>query len=185
MQHSNKVATALASLAERQKGRGRLAQPVAIVGPREASAEQEATAYRLAHALASAGVPLVCGGKIGVMQAAARAASDVGGTCIGLLPEEDAAYGNPYLTVALPTGIGLSRNMLVARAGACLIAVGGGLGTLSEIAMALQWKKPVFAIRDAPDVPGMQVFDDEDVLLESVTDWLAGFLPEGCHDLGG
>lgn len=185
MQHSNKVAAALTALAQRQQGAARLAQPVAIVGPREASAEQEASAYRLAYALAGAGVPLVCGGKIGVMQAAARGARDAGGTCIGLLPEEDAAYGNPYLSVALPTGIGLSRNMLVARAGACLIAVGGGLGTLSEIAMALQWKKPVFAIREAPDVPGMQVFDDEDTLLDAVTAWLADFSPEGNRDLGG
>ncbi len=52
---------------------------------------------------------------------------------IGLLPEEDARDANPSLTVALPTGLGITRNALIARASVCLIAVGGGLGTLSEI----------------------------------------------------
>ncbi len=185
MQHSTDTAHLLDLLARRQQGPDRLAQPVAIVGPREASEEQVDCAYRLALALAGAGVPLVCGGKIGVMQAAARAARDACGTCVGLLPEEDAAYGNPYLSVALPTGLGLSRNMLVARAGACLVAVGGGLGTHSEIAMALQWKKPVFSICMAPELPGVQAFDDEDALLAATARWLLEFSPQGNRDLGG
>lgn len=186
MQHSNEVSAGLNALGLRQKSTRRLAQPIAIVGPRDATPEQEEIAYRLAYALAQAGVPLVCGGKIGVMQAAARGASDAQGICIGLLPEEDAGYGNPYLTVALPTGIGLSRNMLVARAGACLIAIGGGLGTLSEVAMALQWKKPVFSICQAPDVPGVQTFGDEDSLLAATLAWLESYSPQAaCADLGG
>ena len=134
---------------------------------------------------AGAGLTLVCGGKIGVMQAAARGARDAGGICVGLLPEEEAAHGNPFLTVALPTGIGLSRNMLVAHSAACLVAVGGGLGTLSEIAMALQWKKPVFATAQAPHVAGAQYYDDEETLLLDALAWLARFSPQQAADLGG
>ncbi|ACO73327.1 TIGR00725 family protein [Laribacter hongkongensis] len=185
MPYSSPVIEALDRLARRQQGPLRLAQPVAIVGPREATPEQEAVAYRLALALAGAGLTLVCGGKIGVMQAAARGARDAGGICVGLLPEEEAAHGNPFLTVALPTGIGLSRNMLVARSAACLVAVGGGLGTLSEIAMALQWKKPVFATAQAPHVAGAQYYDDEETLLLDALAWLARFSPQQAADLGG
>jgi uncharacterized protein (TIGR00725 family) len=90
-----------------------------------------------------------------------------------LLPEDDAAEANPYLTVALPTGLGITRNALIARASVCLIAVGGGLGTLSEMALGLQWGKPVFTTCGAPHVPGVERFDDIDQLVVTVANWLA------------
>jgi uncharacterized protein (TIGR00725 family) len=176
----------LRQLAARQLSERRLLQPVALIGPRQATLTQVDVAYRIALALASAGMALVCGGKIGVMEAAARGARDAKGVCIGLLPEEDASFGSPYLTVALPTGMGLSRNMLVARAGVCLVAVGAGLGTLSEMAMGLQWNKPVFAMFDSPSVPGAQRFDSEDQLLNAVVQWLLAHEPKATiTDLGG
>lgn len=176
----------LRQLAARQASERRLQQPVALIGPRDATRAQVDAAYRIAYALASAGIHLVCGGKIGVMEAAARAAQDAGGICIGLLPEEDANFGSPFLTVALPTGMGLSRNMLVARAAVCLVAVGGGLGTLSEMAMGLQWGKRVFAMQDAPTVSGAQYFSDEDELLSASAAWLlAHSNAAGSTDLGG
>ncbi|RQX83663.1 hypothetical protein DF034_07730 [Burkholderia anthina] len=115
----------------------------------------------------------VIGGKQGVMEAAARGAHAAGGCAIGLLPEDDAALANPYLSVALPTGLGITRNALVARASVCLIAVGGGLGTLSEIALGLQWGKPVFTICGAPQVAGVECFDEADRLVARVAQWLA------------
>lgn len=175
----------LAHLGQRQRSAHRLAQPVAMVGPREATPQQEEDAYYLAYNLAKHGVPLVCGGKLGVMQAAAHGTHDAEGICVGLLPEEEASHGNPWLTVALPTGMGLSRNMLVARSACCLIAVGGGLGTLSEMAMALQWHKPVFATTQAPRLEGALYFDHRDTLLHSAVSWINGFNPGAITDLGG
>ncbi|KVN24941.1 lysine decarboxylase [Burkholderia pyrrocinia] len=170
---SDAARDALAHLAERQRGARRHRMPVGVIGPRDATDAQMRVAERIAHALAAAGVALVGGGKQGVMEAAARGAHAAGGCAIGLLPEDDARDANPYLTVALPTGLGITRNALIARASLCLIAVGGGLGTLSEIALGLQWGKPVFTICDAPQVAGVECFDEADQLVARAARWLA------------
>jgi uncharacterized protein (TIGR00725 family) len=164
---------ALARLTERQRGAGRHLMPVGVIGPRDATDEQMQVAERIAHALAATGIALVGGGKHGVMEAAARGAHTARGIAIGLLPEDDAQGANPYLSVALPTGLGITRNALIARASLCLIAVGGGLGTLSEIALGLQWGKPVFTICDAPQVAGVECFDEADPLVARIARWLA------------
>nr|WP_185640662.1 TIGR00725 family protein [Burkholderia sp. Bp9142] len=164
---------ALAQLAQRQRGARRHRMPVGLIGPRDATGEQMRVAERVAQALAATGVAIVGGGKQGVMEAAARGAQAAGGCVIGLLPEDDATHANPYLSVALPTGLGITRNALVARASLCLVAVGGGLGTLSEIALGLQWGKPVFTICDAPQVAGVECFDEADPLVARVARWLA------------
>jgi uncharacterized protein (TIGR00725 family) len=147
--------------------------PVGIIGPRAATDEQLRTAESIASALAGAGAALLCGGKGGVMEAAARGARNANGLVVGLLPEEDARQANRYLSVALPTGLGITRNALIARASLCLIAVGGGLGTLSEIALGLQWGKPVFGIRNAPHVQGIEQFEEQSALLLRAAEWLA------------
>jgi uncharacterized protein (TIGR00725 family) len=121
-------------------------------------------------------MPVLCGGKNGVMAAVSEGVSSQGGLVIGLLPEDDTSLANPHLSVALPTGLGITRNALVARAARVMIAVGGGLGTTSEMALALQWGKPVFAMHDAPDVPGHRRFDNEMDLIRAVFDELC---PEG------
>jgi uncharacterized protein (TIGR00725 family) len=100
-------------------------------------------AEELGRQLAEAGATLVCGGGPGVMAAACRGAQEVGATTIGLLPGADRSGGNPYLSVALPTGLGEGRNLLLVRACDALIAVGGGFGTLSEIALAVRTGVPV------------------------------------------
>lgn len=169
---SDEARLALQMLAVRQASAARHVMPVGLIGPREASAEQLDAARRLAYALAEAGMALLCGGKGGVMEAAACGARMAGGVVIGLLPEDDATAANRYLTVALPTGLGIARNALIARASICLIAVGGGLGTLSEIALGLQWNKPVFTALGAPQVRGAQQFDDLDVLVTTAANWL-------------
>ena len=72
------------------------------------------------------------------MEAACRGARAEGGTTIGILPGLDRSAANPYVEVAIATGLGEARNALVVRAADCLIAVGGAYGTLSEIALALK-----------------------------------------------
>ena len=89
---------------------------------------------------------LVCGGLGGVMEAACRGAKGAAGTTVGILPGADRTQANDYVDVAIATGLGEGRNALVVRAADALIAVGGGYGTLSEIALALKAGKPVVGI---------------------------------------
>jgi uncharacterized protein (TIGR00725 family) len=77
------------------------------------------------------------------MEAACRGAREAGGTTVGLLPGTDRAEANEFVDVVIPTGLGEARNALVVRAADALIAVGGGYGTLSEIALALKAGKRV------------------------------------------
>jgi uncharacterized protein (TIGR00725 family) len=80
------------------------------------------------------------------MEAACRGARAEGGTTIGILPGLDRSAANPYVEVAIATGLGEARNALVVRAADCLIAVGGAYGTLSEIALALKAGKRVVGL---------------------------------------
>jgi uncharacterized protein (TIGR00725 family) len=80
------------------------------------------------------------------MEGACKGAGHGGGTTIGILPGLDRAEANPFVDVAVPTGLGEARNALVVRAADSLIAVGGGYGTLSEVALALKAGKPVVGL---------------------------------------
>jgi len=119
---------------------------VAVVGPGDASKTELAAAEAVGRGLAQAGAIVVCGGLGGVMEAAARGATEAGGTAVGILPGSDRAAGNRWLTVALPSGLGELRNGLVVRSADAVIAVGGAYGTLSEIALALKTGVPVIGI---------------------------------------
>jgi uncharacterized protein (TIGR00725 family) len=111
---------------------------VAVVGPGEAKDEEAGTAEAVGKELARRRAMVVCGGLGGVMEAACRGAKAEGGTTIGILPGSDRSQANRYVDIALATGLGEARNALVVRAADALIAVGGGYGTLSEIALALK-----------------------------------------------
>jgi uncharacterized protein (TIGR00725 family) len=83
----------------------------------------------------------------GVMEHASRGAQSVGGLTIGLLPTDSVADANAYIDIAIATGLGHARNAILARTADGLIAIGGGLGTLSEIALALRNRVPTVGIR--------------------------------------
>jgi uncharacterized protein (TIGR00725 family) len=116
---------------------------VAVCGASVATADEQALAEQAGGLLAGRNVVVVCGGLGGVMAAVARGVRAAGGVCVGLLPGDDTAGAAPDLTVALPTGMGEMRNALLARAGAGMLAIGGGYGTLSEIALARRLDRPV------------------------------------------
>jgi uncharacterized protein (TIGR00725 family) len=97
--------------------------------------------------LAERGATVVCGGLGGTMEAACRGARAGGGMTIGILPGLDRSAANPFVSVAVPTGLGEARNALVVRAADAVIALGGGYGTLSEIALALKAGKRVVGVR--------------------------------------
>ena len=120
---------------------------IAVVGPGTAASSHElAAAEEVGAAVAEADCGLVCGGLGGVMEAACRGARSRGGLTLGLLPGVDREEANGGVVVAVPTGLGEARSALVVRAADAVIAVGGGWGTLSEIALALRTGVPVVGL---------------------------------------
>lgn len=121
---------------------------VAVVGPGgdDVPLELLAVAQAVGAELARRGAVLVSGGLGGVMQAACRGARSAGGTTLGILPGHDRSEANAYVDVAVATGMGELRNGLVVRSADALVAVAGGFGTLSEIALALKAGKTVAGI---------------------------------------
>lgn len=136
-----------------------LRPPVAVIGPREASDEERAMARRLGTRLAELGLTVLCGGRQGVMESVCLGVKEGYGVSVGLLPEDDWRKGNAYVTVPVSTGIGIARNALIARAAVAVVAVGGGLGTISEIALSLQFGKRVFGLCRPPYVEGLRLVD--------------------------
>ena len=122
---------------------------VAVIGGSACSPEEAEWAVEVGRRLAQGGAMLLCGGLGGVMEAAARGARDAGGLTIGILPGADAVDANPYIDVPLATGMGEMRNALIVRAAHAAIAIGGGWGTLSEIALAQRIGTPVVGLHDA------------------------------------
>jgi len=101
----------------------------------------------LGRGIAQRDAVLICGGLTGVMEHAARGAQAAGGLTIGLLPSDDVKEANAYIDVAIATGLGHARNAILARTADGVVALGGGLGTLSEIALALRNRRPTIGIK--------------------------------------
>jgi uncharacterized protein (TIGR00725 family) len=119
---------------------------VSIIGGADCTEHEYEIAEEIGYLLGEAGVVVVCGGRGGVMEAVCRGAQKTGGLTIGILPGNDHNSGNPYVDIALPTGLGHNRNALVAQAGDAVIVIGGGYGTLSEIGIALKVGRDVIGI---------------------------------------
>jgi uncharacterized protein (TIGR00725 family) len=140
---------------------------IAVVGPGEATAEEERTAEAVGRSLAERGAIVVCGGLGGVMAAVCRGAATAGGVCVGLLPGTGRAEANQWVTVAIPTGIGELRNGLIVRAADAVIAIGGGHGTLSEVALGLKAGRPVIGL-GTWKISGVQAVDDAEAAVGRV-----------------
>lgn len=158
---------------QRESGH-RLRAPVGVIGPREANPAQLLAAEATGAALAAMGFAIVCGGRQGIMEAACRGAASQGGVSIGLLPEGDPALANPFVTVPIATGIGEARNALVARAAFCLVAIGDSYGTLSEVALGLQFGKRVFGLLGAAQIAGVRHCDSVNAAMDAVAAHVLG-----------
>jgi len=119
---------------------------VSVIGAGAATAEEKALAEEVGRLVAERGAVLVCGGLGGVMEAACRGARSADGLTVAVLPGYDRSAANPWAEVAIATGLAEARNVVVAASGDGCIAVGGSLGTLSEIAIALKLGRPVVAL---------------------------------------
>ncbi|HID31846.1 MAG TPA: TIGR00725 family protein [bacterium (Candidatus Stahlbacteria)] len=104
-------------------------------------------AYQVGRAVAEHGAILICGGMGGVMEQACRGARDAGGLTIGVLPGTSINSANPYVDVPIATGMGEARNVIITRTAQAVIAIDGRYGTLSEIAYAIIFRKPIIGIK--------------------------------------
>jgi uncharacterized protein (TIGR00725 family) len=147
---------------------------LAVLGGADATPEEMRVAERVGALAARQGWVVLTGGGPGVMAAASRGASESGGLTIGLMPSagpgED--YPNPWVGVPLYTGAGSARNVFNVLSGSFCVAIGGGAGTLSEIAHALKAAVPLWCWRSwGIQPPGLnrhpvpRSFDDEDEFL--------------------
>lgn len=144
--------------------------PIGVIGPRDATAAQLKAALKVGELLGDCGLTVLCGGRQGVMQAVCEGVARVGGLSVGLLPEADAAHANPFVGIAIATGIGEARNALIARASFCLIAIGNSLGTLSEVALGRQSGKAVIGLENAAKVQGVRHVAGATEAVESVAE---------------
>ncbi len=119
---------------------------MSVVGSGTASGELYEKACEVGRLVAERGGTVICGGRSGVMEAAARGATEAGGAAIGILPDEDRKRANEYVSYSIATGAGHVRNLAVVCSGDVVIAVGGEHGTLSEIGLALKVGRPVVAL---------------------------------------
>jgi hypothetical protein len=116
---------------------------IGIIGGAETSAENYQLAYDVGNFVAANNAVLVCGGLSGIMEAASKGAHENNGLVIGFLPGDSKAAANPFVHLAIPTAMGIARNVLVVRASDVIIAFPGSYGTLSEIGLALSLGKTV------------------------------------------
>lgn len=143
---------------------------ISVIGGSTVTDEQYAMAREVGRLLGEAGHEVVCGGRTGVMEAVCRGARERGGHTIGVLPGADRDEANPYVETAIATGMGNARNALVALNGDAAIAIDGNTGTLSEIALALDYGRPVAAL-DSPrieGVSGLEYVDTPEAAVEVV-----------------
>lgn len=121
---------------------------IGVMGAGSCAPDVSDLAYDVGRLVAQSGAILLCGGLGGVMEAAARGARDSGGLVVGVLPGRDARETppNPYVDVAIFTGMSDGRNWINACSSDAVIAIAGGYGTLSEIALAMKIGRPVVVV---------------------------------------
>lgn len=119
---------------------------IGVIGESRVDPETARRAFRVGEEIAQAGAVLVCGGLSGAMERAAAGARSSGGTTLGILPGTQRSDANPNISIAVVTGMGEARNVLVVRTSDAVVAVGGGYGTLSEIAFCLKLGVPVVGL---------------------------------------
>jgi len=125
---------------------------IAVIGYNDV--EPESAHYQQAHdvgrILIERGYRVLSGGLGGVMEAASKGAqgaqTHVSGDVIAVLPGHEMDPATPHADVVLPSGLGFTRNVIIAHADA-VIAVGGGAGTLSEMAYAWMFGRLIVALR--------------------------------------
>ena len=127
---------------------------ISVIGGHTCKGEVEQIAHKIGKIVARVGAILICGGLGGVMKAACQGVKSENGLTVGIITSYDKRDANEYCDIVIPSGLNDARNVLVVQAGDIIVALPGEYGTLSEIAFALRFKKPVIAL-GSWDIPGV------------------------------
>jgi len=146
---------------------------IGVIGAGECSMEIYSIAYEVGCLVGQNEWVLVCGGLGGVMEGAAKGCFENGGITVGILPTTEKRSANPFVTLAIPTGMGEARNVLVVRASDVVIAIAGGYGTLSEIGLALKIGKPVIGLKTWPGIDGIDYVETPEQAINMVVKYLS------------
>jgi uncharacterized protein (TIGR00725 family) len=119
---------------------------VAIIGSSEADSAAAKVAEQAGAVIARLGAALVTGGRDGVMSAASRGCAAAGGTVIAVTPHKHMNEVNDFAHYHVPTGMGWARNCITGISGDVVLVIGGAAGTLSEIAYAWMYDRPIVAM---------------------------------------
>jgi len=124
---------------------------VGVMGGHEAQPEILEEAYRIGKGIAKRGHVILTGGGGGVMKAASEGAARAGGLVLAVLPSDRSrpleGYPNEFVDIAIYTGMADARNAINAKTPQVIIAIDGGWGTVSEIALAMRNGTPVIALK--------------------------------------
>lgn len=127
---------------------------IGVIGSHACGEEVAVAARRVGQLIAEAGAVLVCGGLGGVMEAASVGARDAGGITVGILPGDEADAANSGVRIAIPSGLGEARNVVIVRTADAVVGIAGGWGTLSEAALCLKNRVPLILLKsELPPLP--------------------------------
>lgn len=130
---------------------------IGVIGAGSCSASVSRLALEVGREIARHNAVLVCGGLGGVMSAAAQGARELGGYSVGILPGPNISEANEFIDFPIATNMSHARNAIIVRTSQVLIAIAGGYGTLSEMALAMKIGKGVVAIKPQFTVPGVRL----------------------------
>ena len=125
---------------------GKRKKIIGVIGGSMCLEEDAQTARRMGELIAENGYILICGGLTGIMEEASRGCTSKGSISIGILPGSSADDANEWIGIPVVTAMSHARNNIIVRSSDIIVSIGGGLGTLSEIAVALKIGKQVIGI---------------------------------------
>lgn len=125
---------------------------ITVIGSaKKVSKDIEQMAEEIGRGIAKNGAVLISGGRSGVMEASCRGAKKEKGLVIGILPK-NREQANQYVDISIVTGMGDARNVLLVNSADIIFSICGGVGTLSEIALALKADKKVISLKQSGGV---------------------------------
>ncbi|AIH03839.1 MULTISPECIES: TIGR00725 family protein [Thermodesulfobacterium] len=146
---------------------------IAVVGAGIADESTYQIAYTMGKLLGEKGAIVYTGGLGGVMEAACKGAFEAGATTVGILPGHKVEEANPYVKVLVLSDMGHARNVILIRSVEAVIAISGGYGTLSEIALALKMWKPVIGINTWENIPGVNYVSSPEKALAKLLEFFS------------
>ncbi|ADB57715.1 TIGR00725 family protein [Archaeoglobus profundus] len=146
---------------------------VAVVGSERCDERHYRIAYEVGRLLAERGCVVVNGGLGGIMEASAAGAKLKGGLTVGIIPSDRKEDANQYIDIVIVTDMGHARNVIIAQSCDAMIAIGGGYGTISEMAIALKLGKKVVAIEPEVVLPGLEIAESPEEAVDKALEGLA------------